>query len=137
MPRNSTGIRVYLGHIKRIIDDDHLLPFDREALASLVDFGSRIIEDQKKLSLKYPRLREIMIEASAYASLGKKPLVTRAILQQALEARNFRSNLVEEAFMEEYDQGIIKVRTSGEVVGKVNGLAVTFYGDFEFGLSVP
>ena len=134
MRRDSAGIRTYLLHIRRIIDDDGLLHFDREALASLVDFGSRIIEDQKKLSLKYPRLREIMIEASAYASLGKKPLVTRAILQQALEARNFRSNLVEEAFMEEYDQGIIKVRTSGEVVGKVNGLAVTFYGDFEFGL---
>lgn len=134
MRRDSSGIRMYLSHIRRIIDDDGLLHFDREALAGLVDFGSRIIEDQKKLSLKYPRLREIMVEASAYASLGKSPLVTRAILQQALDARNFRSNLVEEAFMEEYDQGIIKVRTSGQAVGKVNGLAVSFYGDFEFGL---
>ena len=134
MPRNSEGIRTYLMHMRRIIDEDGLLHFDREALAALVDFGSRIIEDQKKLSLKYPRLREIMVEASAYASLGNSPMVTRAILQQALEARNFRSNLVEEAFMDEYDQGIIKVRTSGEEVGTVNGLAVTYYGDFEFGL---
>lgn len=132
--RDSAGIRTYLLHIRRIIDDDGLLHFDREALAELVDFGSRIIEDQKKLSLKFPRLREIMVEASAYASLQGSPVVTRVFLQQALVARNFRSNLVEEAFLEEYDQGIIKVRTSGRAVGKVNGLAVSFYGDFEFGL---
>ena len=134
MRRDSAGIRTYLLHIRRIIDDDGLLHFDREALAELVDFGSRIIEDQKKLSLKYPRLREIMVEASAYASLRGSSMVTRAFLQQALVARNFRSNLVEEAFMEEYDQGIIKVRTSGQAVGQANGLAVSFYGDFEFGL---
>ena len=134
MRRNSSGIRVYLSHIRRIIDDDKLSHFDREALAGLVDFGSRIIEDQQKLSLKYPRLREIMVEASAYASMQGKDMVTGEILRQAMDARIFRSNLVEEAFMEEYDRGIIKVSTSGAAVGKVNGLAVSFYGDFEFGL---
>ena len=134
MQRNSSGLRVYLAHIKRIIDDDSLLPFDREALAGLVDFGSRIIEDQQKLSLKYPRLRELMVEASACASMGGKSLVTRDTLRKAMDARTFRSNLVEEAFMEEYDRGIIKVETKGEAIGKINGLAVTYYGDFEFGL---
>ncbi len=134
MQRNREGIRIYLSHIRRIIDDDKLLPFDREALAGLVDFGSRLIEDQYKLSLKYPRLREIMVEASALASLNNKTVVTLSVLQQALDARNFRSNLVEEAFMEEYVRGIIKVPTDGKAVGKVNGLALSLYGDFEFGL---
>jgi predicted ATP-dependent protease len=134
MWRDAPGIRTYLLHIRRIIANDGLLHFDREALAELVNFGSRLIEDQKKLSLKYPLLRELMVEASACASLKKSPLVTRAVLQEAVRARTFRANLVEECFMEEYDQGIIKVRTSGEAVGKVNGLAVSFYGGFEFGL---
>ncbi|MDR2489550.1 MAG: AAA family ATPase [Desulfovibrio sp.] len=134
MRRDSMGIRTYLLHIRRIINNDSLLHFDREAMADLVNFGSRLIEDQKKLSLKYPLVRELMVEASACASLKKSPLVTRTFLQQAIKARTFRANLVEESFMEEYDQGIIKVRTSGEAVGKVNGLAVSFYGGFEFGL---
>ncbi|MDL2290754.1 AAA family ATPase [Desulfovibrio sp. OttesenSCG-928-F20] len=134
MPRNAAGIRVYLEHIKRIIVDDGLLPFDRDALAGLVDCGSRIIEDQQRLSLKFPLLREIMVEASALAAMQRKKRVSDDILRQAREARFFRSNLVEEAFMEEYDRGIIKVSTSGEAVGKVNGLSVSFYGDFEFGL---
>ncbi|MDL2279885.1 AAA family ATPase [Desulfovibrio sp. OttesenSCG-928-G11] len=134
MPRNAFGVRVYLAHIKRIIMDDDLLPFDREALAALVDCGSRIIEDQQRLSLKFPLLREIMVEASALASMRRKKIVSGEILRQAREARVFRSNLVEEAFMDEYDRGIIKVSTSGEAVGKVNGLSVSYYGDFEFGL---
>lgn len=134
MPRSSAGIRIYLLHMRRIIDDDALLPFERDALAGLVDLGSHLIEDQQRLSLKYPLLREIMVEASALASLRKAKSVTGAVLEEALRARDFRSNLVEEAFMEEYDRGIIKVATSGEAVGKVNGLSVSFYGDFEFGL---
>jgi predicted ATP-dependent protease len=134
MPRNKTGISIYLSHMRRIIEDDALLPFDQEAMAGLVDFGSLIIEDQQKLSLKYPLLREIMVEASAHAAMGNKKKVNAAILRKTLEARKFRSNLVEEAFMEEYDRGIIKVVTSGSAVGKVNGLSVSFYGDFEFGL---
>ncbi len=134
MPRNSTSIRVYLGHIKRIIEDDRLLPFDREALAGVVDYGSRLIEDQRKLSLKIPRIRELLVEASAYASMAGKDLVDKALLQKAQDARTFRSNLVEEAFLEEYDRRIIRVSTDGAAVGKVNGLAVSFYGDFEFGL---
>ena len=134
MPRTNQSTKTYLHHLKRIIDTDGLLPFDREALAGIVDYGSLLIEDQQKLSLKFPRIREIMVEASAFASLRKKEMVTKEVLQVALDARNFRSNLVEEAFMEEYDRRIIKVATSGEAIGKVNGLAVSFYGDFEFGL---
>ena len=134
MPRNSANIRTYLGHIRRIIDEDGLLHFDRAALAGLVDFGSRLIEDQQRLTLKFPRVREIMVEASATALSEGATLVTGEILARSEAAREFRSNLVEEAFMEEYDRRIIKVATDGEAVGRVNGLAVSFYGDFEFGL---
>jgi predicted ATP-dependent protease len=61
-------------------------------------------------------------------------LVTAGYLRKALQAREFRANLVEEAFMEEYDRNLIKVKTSGHGIGIVNGLSVTSYGDFEFGL---
>jgi predicted ATP-dependent protease len=134
MPRDEDGVRIYLTHIRRIIEDDSLLTFDREAAAGLVDYGSRLVEDQRKLSLKFPLLRKIMVEASARASMEGKAKVGESVLREALEAEMFRSALVEEEFMEEYDRGIIKVATSGEAVGKVNGLSVSFYGDFEFGL---
>lgn len=56
------------------------------------------------------------------------------MLEEAYAARIYRANLVEEIYMEEYDREMIKVQTSGQAVGQVNGLSVTWHGDFEFGL---
>lgn len=135
--RNAAGIKTYLSRMARIIDEAHLLPFDRTALAWMVDYGSRIMEEQRKLTLRFPLLRELMIEASALAGMrqnGEARTVNSATLEEALEARTYRANLVEDVFMEEYDRELIKVRTSGAAVGRVNGLSVTWHGDFEFGL---
>lgn len=134
MPRDAGNIRVFLSHLARIIDESELLPFDREALAGLVDHGSRLCQDQKKLTLKFPLMRELMIEASALAVLAGEPRVNKRILTKALRERTYRANLFEEQYMEEYDRKMIKVSTSGSAVGCVNGLSVTWYGDYEFGL---
>ena len=93
-----------------------------------------VAEDQRKLSLKFPLMRDVMIEASAMAAMKQSALVEAEHLEEALEARMYRANLVEELYMEEYDRELIKVRTSGSAVGRVNGLSVSWYGDFEFGL---
>ncbi len=132
--RNALSIKSYLYRIKRIIEDNNLLTFDKSGLAWMVEYGSRLIEDQRKLSLKFPLLREIMIEASTLAYTQKQSVVNHEILEAALVDKTYRASLVEEIFMEEYDREFIKVRTSGHAIGQVNGLSVSFHGDFEFGL---
>ncbi len=132
--RNTLSIKSYLYRIQRIIEADNLLTFDKSGLAWMVEYGSRLIEDQRKLSLKFPILREIMIEASALATKRKLPMVNHETLEAALDDKTYRANLVEELFMEEYDREFIKVRTFGNAIGQVNGLSVSFHGDFEFGL---
>lgn len=132
--RTAADIRAWLIRLAGIIDEAQLLPFSREALAGLVDFSSRVSEDQKKLSLKFPLMRDVMIEASAVAAMSGAPLVLGEHLQQALDDRVYRANLIEELYMEEYDRELIQVDTSGAAVGRVNGLSVTWHGDFEFGL---
>jgi predicted ATP-dependent protease len=134
MPRNAAGVKLYLKKFRRIIAEADLLHFDREAMSALVDYGSLLLEDKQYLSLEIPLLRQIMLEASAQAGMDGASLVTAGYLRKALQAREFRANLVEEAFMEEYDRNLIKVKTSGHGIGVVNGLSVTSYGDFEFGL---
>lgn len=119
--RTAADIRSWLIRVAGIIDETHLLPFSRTALAGLVDFSSRVAEDQRKLSLKFPLMRDVMIEASAMAAMKQSALVEAEHLEEALEARMYRANLVEELYMEEYDRELIKVRTSGSAVGRVNG----------------
>lgn len=132
--RDAAGVRAWLANVPRIIDEAKLLPFSRDALAGLVDFGSWLCEDHRKLSLKFPLVREVMIEAAALATMSGADQVERATLDKALEGRRYRANMVEELFMEEYDRDLIKIRTSGAELGRVNGLSVTWNGDFEFGL---
>ena len=132
--RTTSGVLSWLHNLAPIIDEAGLLPFDRAALARLVDFGSWLCEDQRKLSLKFPLVREVMIEASAMADMEGSSPVTRDIVNKALEGRMYRANLVEELFMEEYDRDLIKISTSGESIGLINALAVGWNGEFEFGL---
>lgn len=134
VPRNASTIRHYLHSLARIIDEAHLPPFNREALAAMVDQASRAAEDQKKLSLQLPMAREIMIEASALARKARRKRVELADIASAVGNRKFRANLYEEEFLSDYDRELIKVSTTGTAVGRVNGLSVTMYGDHEFGL---
>lgn len=132
--RNADSIRKYVQTLGCVIQEDDLMPFDQQALAWLVDFASRLAEDQKKLSLRLPIVRELMIEASAMGGMQGATMVDQRILQEAWEARNYRANLYEEEFLSEYDRQLIKVATSGSAVGQANGLSVTFLGDYELGL---
>ncbi|XPV76288.1 MAG: Lon protease family protein [Desulfovibrio sp.] len=131
---NATSIKRFLSVVGRIIDTEKMLPFDREALAALTELSCKLAEDQKMLSLIFPALRERMIEGDAIARKEQLPMVTAKCIADSLELQMFRSNLYEEEFMADYDREVIKVSTKGQAIGHVNGLSVTLYGDFEFGL---
>ncbi|MBQ9104580.1 MAG: AAA family ATPase, partial [Mailhella sp.] len=132
--RTAPQVRAWLGQLARVMDDAELLPFGRDALAGLVDHGSELCEDHRKLTLRFPLMRETLVEASAMASMQGKEMVDREALDAALKARRNRFDLVEEMYREEYDRDVIKIHCTGEAVGRANGLAVTSSGDYEFGL---
>ncbi|MBU1228856.1 MAG: AAA family ATPase [Proteobacteria bacterium] len=132
--RTAPHIRNYLAALCGIIDASGLPPFSREALAGLVDHASRLAEDQKRLSLSFTQVRARMVEAAAIARMDGRALVEAADLARAVAEHDFRANLFEEEFMADYDREIIKVATGGAAVGRANGLSVTLFGDYEFGL---
>ena len=132
--RNTASIRMCLRQLGRIIREAELKPLGKRALAAMVDHCSRLAGDQQKISLQWPRVRELLVEASAFAGLENRDMVTLDILRRTIEAKEYRSNLYEEEFMEEYDRELIKVATSGQAVGRANGLSVTRFGEYDIGL---
>ena len=132
--RTAANIRDYISIIGQTARETGVLPLTREAMAGLVDFSSRLAEDQKRLSLFIPLIRERMIEASALARMAGKTVVDQAALRDAVAAKDYRVNLYEEEFMADYDRQVIKVATDGHGIGRANGLSVTLFGDYEFGL---
>ncbi len=134
IPRNAASIKKWLTTIATIIDSNNFLPFTRNGLAYLVDYSSLLCEDQNKLSLKFPVIRDLMLEASTLANNKKLKMVDDTILQETLEAYLGRRSYLSELYFEEYNKEMIKIKTSGSVIGQINVLSIIKYADFEFGL---
>ncbi len=129
MPRNAKNERWLASYVAEYIKRENLKPFEAEALSEIVEWSSREAEDQNLLSVEVGPLREILNESNAWA----KNNVTRADVIKAVEHKNYRSNLYHEKLTRAFTDGIIRVDTSGEAVGQINGLSVIDLNDYRFG----
>jgi lon-related putative ATP-dependent protease len=113
--------------------NENLLPFDRSAVAALLEHSARLVEDQEKLSSQFIEVADLIREAHFWAEREKAAIVTGDIVRHAISERIYRSNRIEERVQEYFDDGIIFCDTAGTEVGQINGLAVISMGDFSFG----
>jgi predicted ATP-dependent protease len=91
------------------------------------------VDDQEKLSERFGRLRDLVIEADYRAGLEGADLVGGHHVERAIEERMYRLNLVEERIREMITRGTLMVDVSGAATGQINGLVVLDFGDFSFG----
>ncbi len=123
----------YANFIGAMVKNDGLLPFDRTAVAGIVDHAVRLTEKQNKLSLRFSDLTDLVREASYWSSQSGSATVTAEHVDKALNEKIFRSNLIDERIQEMYTEGTLMVDVTGSVVAQVNGLSVYGIGDFFFG----
>ncbi len=133
MDRNDDSIKKVSGLIRKITEEEGLLPFDRTGVSSIIEQAIRMSGRQEKISTAFPMLADLMSEASHFAGRADSKTVTSEFVDQAIEAHRKRSNQIEEKLQEMIDRGSIFVDTEGSVVGQVNGLAVYSIGDYAFG----
>lgn len=114
-------------------EEHDLLPFDRKAVAKIVEFSTRLAGQQNKLSTRFNQQVEIIYEADTWAKMMDANVVTDQHIVKAIDERNYRNNLYEEKIQETIEDGTILIDTDGRVVGQVNGLAVYDLGQYSFG----
>lgn len=132
-PLDSDTIQQYARFIARVCSEESLLPFTRDAVAALVEFGGQSIEDKTKLSLSFGPIIGLLKEADYWARKNNSTLVTAFFVNQALREYRFRYNLYEEKIHESYMDGSVLLDLETYVVGQVNALAVYNIGDISFG----
>jgi lon-related putative ATP-dependent protease len=113
--------------------DLHLRPFDREAVALIVEYAARLAEHGEKLSLFTSRLRDLLTEAEFCAAQTARDNVSRADVQRAIDRRVYRMARVRDRIQESINQHVKLIDTAGVRVGQVNGLSVVDLGGFAFG----
>jgi ATP-dependent Lon protease len=133
MPKTGHSIGDYARFIKKICDEDGLLPFDKAGMAAVVEYGTRIAGRQRKLSTRFHVIADVVREASYWARKDGKPLVAAAHVETAITERFERVSLIEDKIQEMIDEGSIMIDSEGAVVGQVNGLSVYDMGQFSFG----
>lgn len=133
MKRDSANITKYASFVASMCEREELNHFDASGVARVVEFSSRLAENQKKLSTRFNEVAEIIFESSAWAELEQSENVTEKHVEKAIREKDYRSNLIEEKIQEMIDSGDLLVDTVGKTVGQINGISVYHLGDYSFG----
>lgn len=133
MQRTQEHEASYAHLIARLCEEEQLIHFDRSGVAAVIEEGMRRVNNQEKLASQLHHLADVIREASYMAAQQEAPATSREHVQQALQARKFRNNRLEEKIQELITEGTILIDTQNERVGQVNGLSVLYLGDHIFG----
>lgn len=134
MDRTEENIRHYASFVASICENENLKHFNSTALSRVVEYGSRLADNQNKLSTRFNIVSEIVYEASALAEADNSEYVDVKHVNKAIKNKKYRSNRIEEKMQEQILNKKILIDTEGEVVGQVNGLSVMEVSDYMFGL---
>ena len=131
--RNKENLRRYASFVCTICEKEGLKHLEASAIAKVVEHGSRLAEDQKKLSTRFAEVSDLIREANYYATQDRSKYINANHITKALEEKVYRSNLIQQKILEMIQRGLFLIDTSGAKTGQVNGLSVISLGDFEFG----
>jgi len=110
-----------------------LRPFDRSAVARLLDQASRMVGHAHKATLQVGRVADLMKEADYFAGLDGAPVVADRHVEKAVAAQVRRADGIRERAQESILEETVLIDTDGAKVGQINGLAVLDLGNFAFG----
>jgi lon-related putative ATP-dependent protease len=133
MDRNHENARDYALFIKSVVNENHLPPFDKAAVARIIEHSSRMAGDQQKLSTRFGQVADLVRQAAYWSQKENKELVTASDIDRAIQEADYRNNLCEELVHEWINQDTILINVSGKAVGQVNALSVISVGDYAFG----
>jgi lon-related putative ATP-dependent protease len=131
--RSPETLKLYAQIVATLARKEGLLPLAREAVARLIEHGSRELEDALKLSTHLRTLTDVLKEADHQAKKAGHKLITRADIQAAIDARLYRSDRLRARVQELIEREALLIDTSGQRVGQINGLTVIALGSFSFG----
>ena len=132
-PRTEENINKLAKFVHNYSEREGFLPLDKEAMAKVVEFTSRITEDRDKLSTHFSEIGEIISESSTWAKLARKKVVTKEFIEKALYERIDRIKKYEHRYSEMIADNTLLINTEGYETGVINGLTVMTIGDYTFG----
>ena len=136
MNRTPEAVQQYAGLLRKLCEEDKLCPFDKAAVAAVVEYGVRRAGRQDKLSARFSEIADLAREACYWTRQAKSNIIRREHVERAIAERIERHNLIESKLQEMIEKGVLLIDTTGERIGQVNGLSVYDMGSYAFGKPV-
>ncbi len=133
MIRNNDNMLKMARFIAAHTEKENLRHFDRKAVQRVVEYSSRLADNQKKLSSRFNKIVEILYEADSWAEVEGADVVCIEHIEKAISEKAYRSNKYEEKVMDMFEEEIYLLDVDGEKIGEINGLAIVGMGDYSFG----
>jgi len=116
--------RTYAAFVGAACRDSGLRPFAPEAVAALIEQGSRWVENQLKATAEVGLLKPSIVEADHRAGLRGSDVVEAEDVHGAFVQRFERRSLEVRQYQDKLDSGRIILQHDGQRVGAVNCLVV-------------
>src|ERR1700681_3632983 len=136
MVMSEAVVRQYGGRLRQLSEQEGIGPFDRTAVAAMMEYGVRQAGRRNKVTARFPELADLAREAAYIARQEGATVVNASHVLRAREARIERHNLIETKIREMIEEGTLMIDTDGTRVGQVNGLSVLEIGGYAFGKPV-
>src|SRR5216684_880310 len=95
MVMSDAVVRHYGDRLRHLSEQEHIGPFDRTAVATMLEYGVRLAGRRSKVTARFPELADLAREAAYIARQDGAELVNAAHVLRAREARVERHNLIE------------------------------------------
>jgi lon-related putative ATP-dependent protease len=133
MDRNGENQVLYARMLATIARRNELRPFNRAAVARVIEQSARMAGDGEKLSARTRAVADLLREADYWAQERQSDVVAFEDVEKAIDASIYRSDRIRERIQEQILRDILLIDTEGERVGQVNGLSLLALGEFSFG----
>ena len=131
--RSDDNHQRYAQLLAGLIQKNDLLPFDKTAVARVIEQGSRMVSDNEKLSAQTNEITDLLRESNYWAGQNDHENVQSDDVEKAIEQQTYRSARIRDKVQESINRNSIFIDTEGKEVGQINGLSVAKIGNIMFG----
>lgn len=127
-------VNSFISFIARICHEENLLHCDRNAVASIIDYSSRLIDQKGKISAQLVKVVDLLREANYYAVTNGCSCISQEHIKSASCQLQYRSSLLENKIHSLIEDSTFYLDTRGREIGQVNGVSIISTGDHSFGV---
>lgn len=132
-PRTDENILKLARFFHSFCDTENLPHLDKNAVARMIEYASRLADDKTKLSTRFNDLSQILAESGTWAKLSHSKVVTEEIINKAIDEKIQRVKKYDAKYSEMIKDNTLLISTSGFEIGQINGLTIMSIGDYSFG----